>query len=294
MSPIEPSSDAFRMNAPDEPTRHPDDDGTPAPLAFHLRDAAETEQLGFTLGGLLASLEAHPRAIGVLLSGELGAGKTTFTRGLADGLGADPSAIASPTFTIRMDHRGSTRALAHLDAWRLDPASAGEELESIGFDELLAGDAVIVVEWPERLGEALPARRIEVRLEHADPLGEAVMPRAIAEPADEPLHPFEDGDRGDGEPTRVATIALAAIGPREARRIDEGLRLLARAPRLAAAACPACGRPLEGGGAEAGESPAEHAPFCSRRCRLADLGDWLLMRHRIAGAESPDLDDGVV
>jgi tRNA threonylcarbamoyladenosine biosynthesis protein TsaE len=287
------------MNDPAEPMRSQVGGRAPAPLSFHLRDAAETEQFGFVLGDLLRSLDAHPRAVGILLSGELGAGKTTFTRGLADGLGADPSAIASPTFTIRMDHRGETRALAHLDAWRLDPASAGEELATIGFDELLAGDAVVVVEWPERLGDAAPSRRIVIRLEHADAVEDRARAcgSAAADEGDE-----DERDSDGGEPTRVATISLAALDPREARRIDEGLRLLVQAPRLAAAACPVCGRPLadasdrtmEGGGGEAGESPATHAPFCSKRCRLADLGDWLLMRHRIAGAESPELDDGVV
>ena len=292
------------MNDPTEPTRAPGKGRAPAPLSFHLRDADETEQLGFTLGGLLQSLDAHPRAIGVLLSGELGAGKTTFTRGLADGLGADPSAIASPTFTIRMDHRGATRALAHLDAWRLDQASAADELATIGFDELLAGDAVVVVEWPERLGDAAPARRIDIRLEHADPMGEAAPRRDDAGPDADDAHGVDEGGCDEpgcsegGEPTRVATIVLSALEPREARRIDEGLRLLVRAPRLAAPTCPACGRPLadgrNAGGGEAGESPAIHLPFCSKRCRLSDLGDWLLMRHRIAGAESPDLDDGLV
>ncbi|MFM1824143.1 MAG: Threonylcarbamoyl adenosine biosynthesis protein TsaE, partial [Planctomycetota bacterium] len=73
------------MNDPAEPMRSQVGGRAPAPLSFHLRDAAETEQFGFVLGDLLRSLAAHPRAVGILLSGELGAGKTTFTRGLADG-----------------------------------------------------------------------------------------------------------------------------------------------------------------------------------------------------------------
>ncbi|MFN9951603.1 MAG: tRNA (adenosine(37)-N6)-threonylcarbamoyltransferase complex ATPase subunit type 1 TsaE, partial [bacterium] len=69
------------------------------PLAFHLRDAEETEQLGAALGDILRSTAAHPRAVPILLAGDLGAGKPTLTRGIAAGLGADDGAVASPTFT---------------------------------------------------------------------------------------------------------------------------------------------------------------------------------------------------
>ncbi len=264
------------------PTRPDDDAGdvadraTERVVAFHLRDAEETVRLGAALGDLLRSTESHPRALCVLLSGELGAGKTTLARGLAEGLGADASAVASPTFTIRMDHRGETRPLAHLDAWRLEPGCAGDELASIGFDELLAGDAIVLVEWPERLGDAIPTRRIVVSLEHADPIEGSA-----------------DDERGD--PTRIATLDLGRLDPRESRRISEGLGILVRSPRLAPPRCPTCGRTLAASGEVAGEKPpAAHDPFCSARCRTLDLGDWLSMRHRIAGAETPDLDDGMV
>jgi tRNA threonylcarbamoyladenosine biosynthesis protein TsaE len=111
---------------------------------FHLRDSVATEQLGEVLGDLLRSIDAHPGAITLLLSGDLGAGKTTLVRGIARGMGADDTAVASPTFTLRMDHRGETRTLAHIDAWRIGP----HDLESIGMDELLAQSGVIAVEWP--------------------------------------------------------------------------------------------------------------------------------------------------
>ncbi|MCE2883731.1 MAG: tRNA (adenosine(37)-N6)-threonylcarbamoyltransferase complex ATPase subunit type 1 TsaE [Planctomycetaceae bacterium] len=250
------------------------------PISFHLRSAEETEQLGAVLGDLLRSRTAHPGAIAILLSGELGAGKTTFVRGLAEGLGADGGAVASPTFTMRMDHRGE-RSLAHIDAWRLQSG----ELEGIGFDELLAGDGVVAIEWPERIANALPARHLRMRLEHAAPQEE------------------------HGEAGRTATIDAAMLGPRENARIGEGLSLLVRAPRLSPAACPVCGKPLSVDGsvsegsiasppagesrlAQAGESlDPTSAPFCSPRCRLADLGDWLMMRHRIVGKEHPEFDE---
>lgn len=235
----------------------------PLPISFHLRDREETEQFGSVLGDLLDRSDSGGATV-VLLSGELGAGKTTLVRGLAHGLGADERCVASPTFTIRMDHRGSTRPLVHLDAWRIGP----EDLESIGLEELLASDAIVALEWPERIADALPERHIRVRLEHADPI--------------------EDG----GEPTRVATVDARGIGEASLRRLGEGLRLLVRAPRITPPSCPVCGRATAGESAtEPPSSPSKPAPFCSARCRMADLGDWLLMRHRIAGPETPETDE---
>jgi tRNA threonylcarbamoyladenosine biosynthesis protein TsaE len=229
-------------------------------IAFHLRTADETEQLGAVLGDLLRSREAHPGAVVILLSGDLGAGKTTFTRGLAEGLGARSDAVASPTFMVRMDHRGE-RNLAHLDAWRLEADGLeGIGLEGIGLDELLAGDGVVAIEWPERIASALPKRNIRIRLEHSAPQE-------------------EHGDAG-----RTATIDAGGLGERESARLLEGLRILVRAPRISPPACPVCGRP------PAGES-ATDTPFCSARCRVADLGDWLFMRHRIVGWEQPEFDE---
>lgn len=243
------------------------------PMAFHLRDAEATEQLGEVLGDLLVSKAAHPAPLAILLSGDLGAGKTTFVRGLARGLGADAAAVASPTFTLRMDHAGE-RALVHVDAWRM-----GEhDPETVGLDEALASGAVVTIEWPERIASVLPARHLRIRLEHADPLEEGA------------------------EPGRVATIAAARFAPAEERRLADGLATLVRAPRLAPPACPVCGRVVAAG--ESGtevprsslqavpdQSPSPHAPFCSERCRRADLGDWLSMRHRIAGSATPDVDE---
>lgn len=230
------------------------------PLSFHLRDRDQTEQFGAALGDLLGSRAHHPGSVAILLSGDLGAGKTTLVRGLALGMGADEGAVASPTFTIRMDHRGESRPLVHIDAWRIGP----HDLESIGFDELLASSAVVAIEWPERIAAALPPGNIRIRLEHADSIEE------------------------HGEPTRVATVDAVGLGDAATRRLAEGLALLVRAPRIAPPACPVCGR------ATAGESSAElpsSAPFCSPRCRMADLGDWLMMRHRISGPEQPETDE---
>jgi len=102
----------------------------------------------------------------VCLEGPLGSGKTCFVRGLATGLGLDPSAVNSPTFVIWQRYQDPQTALAlvHLDAFRL---AGPDDLESVGWEELLeTPDTVIAVEWPSRIAAALPPRRINVVLTH--------------------------------------------------------------------------------------------------------------------------------
>ena len=96
----------------------------------------------------------------VLLSGDLGAGKTTFVRGLAEGLGIDPREVSSPTFTLVHEYRGKGLTLYHADLYRLESAAT----DDLGLEEIGVKDGVLAIEWPDRLSHELPGARL-VRLE---------------------------------------------------------------------------------------------------------------------------------
>jgi len=96
----------------------------------------------------------------LLVSGDLGAGKTTFVRGLAEGLGIDPREVSSPTFTIVHEYRGSGLPLYHADLYRLERAAT----DDLGLEEIGVKDGVLAIEWPDRLSHDLPGARV-IRLE---------------------------------------------------------------------------------------------------------------------------------
>ena len=91
----------------------------------------------------------------LLLSGNLGAGKTAFVRGLAEGLGVDPGEVSSPTFTLVHEYRGGRLTLYHVDLYRLDRAAT----DDLGLEELGVADGVLAVEWPDRLTHAVDGAR---------------------------------------------------------------------------------------------------------------------------------------
>jgi tRNA threonylcarbamoyladenosine biosynthesis protein TsaE len=99
----------------------------------------------------------------LLLSGDLGAGKTTFVRGLAEGLGIDPGEVSSPTFTLVHEYRGRGLTLYHVDLYRLERAAT----DDLGLEEIGVKDGVLAIEWPDRLTHDLPEARI-VALEVVD------------------------------------------------------------------------------------------------------------------------------
>jgi tRNA threonylcarbamoyladenosine biosynthesis protein TsaE len=88
----------------------------------------------------------------LLLSGNLGAGKTAFVRGLAEGLGANADDVSSPTFTLIHEYRGGRLTLYHADLYRLEHAAT----EDLGLEELGIADGVLAIEWPDRLTQPPP------------------------------------------------------------------------------------------------------------------------------------------
>ncbi|MCI9156437.1 MAG: tRNA (adenosine(37)-N6)-threonylcarbamoyltransferase complex ATPase subunit type 1 TsaE [Lawsonibacter sp.] len=113
---------------------------------------SETEALGARLAGKL-----KPGAV-VAFTGDLGAGKTAFTRGLALGLGVTDR-VTSPTFTIVNEYEGGRLPLFHFDMYRLGSA---DELFDIGWEDYLARGGVCAVEWSENVSDALDAGVIQV------------------------------------------------------------------------------------------------------------------------------------
>jgi tRNA threonylcarbamoyladenosine biosynthesis protein TsaE len=155
----------------------------PAPRTFDAPDAESMRALGAALAGRLRAGDV------VVLSGELGAGKTTFTQGLGAGLGVRGD-VTSPTFVISRVHPplGDGPPLVHVDAYRLGGVAELDDLDL----EMSLDEAVTVVEWGEGIAEGLADDRVEVRIE-----------RALA----------EEGSPGDGglDPRRVR---IAPVGKR--------------------------------------------------------------------------------
>ena len=115
----------------------------------------ETFEIGRTLGRGL-----RPGAL-ILLQGELGLGKTVFTRGIAAGLGIAPEEVSSPSFTLVHEYRGGRLPLFHIDLYRLEAME--EELPSLGIEDILSGGGVAIVEWGERLPPYLRRGAMVVR-----------------------------------------------------------------------------------------------------------------------------------
>ena len=125
----------------------------------------ETEQLGQALAEHLG-----PGAV-VAFTGDLGAGKTAFVRGLARGLGI-PDRVTSPTFTIVNEYEGGRLPLFHFDMYRL---ASSEELFDIGWEDYLARGGVCAVEWSENLADALEGDLVRVDLRRGDGENERII-----------------------------------------------------------------------------------------------------------------------
>jgi len=127
-------------------------------MDFFSRSPEQTRRIGMRLGGALRAGDL------ICLQGDLGAGKTTFVQGIAQGWGSLDS-VSSPTFILVNIYRHADGSqLFHMDAYRLDSTPEAEELD---LDSMLA-EGALIIEWPERMARLIPAERLWVNLEHVD------------------------------------------------------------------------------------------------------------------------------
>ncbi len=132
------------------------------PKEYLSNSEQETEALGARLGRRV------PPGTVIAYTGDLGAGKTAFTRGLARGLGVTDR-VTSPTFTIVNEYEGGRLPLFHFDMYRL---GSSDELYDIGWEDYLARNGVCAVEWSENVDDALEADAIRVDLRRGDDAGQ--------------------------------------------------------------------------------------------------------------------------
>lgn len=125
--------------------------------------------IGKSLGQLLSPGDV------VCLTGELGAGKTCFVKGLARGLGIKGKGVTSPTFIIIREYKGRL-PLYHIDLYRIGVV---EDLRDIGMEEVIYGRGVTAIEWAERIADRLPGERIEITLRYEDEKTRLIEMKAI-------------------------------------------------------------------------------------------------------------------
>jgi tRNA threonylcarbamoyladenosine biosynthesis protein TsaE len=133
---------------------------TPAAFRFRSPSPEATHAVARALSSVL-----EEGGLVIALQGPLGAGKTGFVKGLAEGLGLDPCIVSSPTFVISHEYPvpGRDVRLVHLDLYRLEHAA---ELEAVGFLDLLDTRSVVAIEWADRIPAALPADHLAIALSH--------------------------------------------------------------------------------------------------------------------------------
>lgn len=126
-------------------------------MNFIIKNKEKTELFGEFLGNNLKSGDV------ICLNGDLGAGKTTLTKSIGKGMGIDDY-ITSPTFTIINEYYGKLN-LYHFDTYRLE---TDMDVEYLGFDEYFYGDGVCIIEWADKIKEALPEEYLELNIERID------------------------------------------------------------------------------------------------------------------------------
>lgn len=149
-------------------------------MAIHLSHSAEeTTELGKQLAGTL-----RPGTI-VLLRGDLGAGKTTLVKGIAEAFhAASPDDVTSPTFTLIHEYRGPGVTLYHIDLYRIDTQ---RELDTLALDDLIDPNSILLIEWGEKFERFRQERDVEIAIESLS--GDDRRITEDASPSDSPLNP---------------------------------------------------------------------------------------------------------
>lgn len=125
---------------------------------YKTNSAAETITLGEKIGGLLKGGDL------IAYSGDLGAGKTTITRGISVGMGLGDE-VTSPTFALVNEYRGANLSLIHFDMYRINSSA---DLETTGFFDYMDEDTVLAVEWSENIAEEIPDNAIRIDIQRVD------------------------------------------------------------------------------------------------------------------------------
>lgn len=138
----------------------------------------QTDRLGQVIGRVLRGGET------IALYGALGSGKTALVRGIAQGLGASPMTVTSPTFVVIHEYGQGRLPLAHMDLYRI---RTPHELESTGLIEYFSGHTVTAIEWADKGGAALPQDRIDITLNHRTARSRTIQVRTTGPKSDEIL-----------------------------------------------------------------------------------------------------------
>lgn len=133
---------------------------------FISHSVKETHEIGKKLGKTLKSGDV------VAYFGGMGMGKTTFTHGLAKGLGIDEKEVSSPTFALVHEYRGTNATLYHFDMYRIE---GWDDLYSTGFFDYLDFGGILAVEWSENIENALPENCIRVLFQHGEDENERII-----------------------------------------------------------------------------------------------------------------------
>ncbi len=126
---------------------------------YSVTSPQETEALGSALGARI--LASGRRRLFLAFFGEMGVGKTAFSRGLVAAI-APGAAVRSPTYTVVNEYRGGGLPIYHFDMYRIEDAN---DLTSIGYDDYLAAEGIILCEWSENIKEEIPEDALTVRIE---------------------------------------------------------------------------------------------------------------------------------